>query len=112
MFVEHHTRLYGYIQANIGTIVNTLVIFNSTGYFNEAVFAGWCDKMGRGWGDQSYQIADAKNFKMMEFWKAINIEYIKLTETAEYLKTQGLARHNFLCNKMTSCIKTTRERYS
>lgn len=112
LFVEHHTRLYGYLQSNIGTIVSTLVIFNLTGYFNEAVYAGLCDKMGRGWDDFGHLNAEYKNNKMMQFWKAINIEYIKLTETAEYLKTQGQSRHNFLCSKMTSCIKATRERYS
>lgn len=112
MFVEHHTRLYGYTQANVGTIVDTLVIFNTTSYFNEAVCAGMCDKMGRGWDDQSYQNAVDKNTKMLRFWKSINIEYIKLTETAEYLKTQGLSRHNFICSKMTSRIKATQARYS
>lgn len=117
MFVEHHTRLYGYIQANVGTIVKTLVMFNSTGYFNEAVYAGWCDKTGIGWDAQSYLNAEDKNKKMMQFWKAINIEYIKLTETAEYKKkfansTYTNPCHNFVCSKMTSCIKATRERYS
>ena len=116
-FVEHHTRLYGYIQANVGTIVDTLVIFNTTSYFNEIVCAGMCDKMGRGWDDQSYKNAVDKNTKMLRFWLSIQGDYIELINTTEYKekfasRTYTYACHNFVCSKMTSCIKATQARYS